>query len=194
MPVRVHSLVWYHSLPGWVAAAVNSGTWQSIIDSHIDGVLSHYPGRSWEIDVVNEAFNEADGEPGGFRDSLFYQAAGGSDYVPYAFERARVHAPTGQLFLAEFGIEQVGHDTRRANLLTAVEDWLSQDVPIDGIAIQGHIRCDRDLDKGALIEFLSRFGAWDWRSRSRSSISATYQLLVSGRKGVRLHRCLYASS
>ena len=82
-------LVWHTSLAAWVAGAVNSGTWDDIIDAHIDGVLSHYPSRAWDVEVANEVFDT--GEPDGYRDTLWYQAASGPDYIPYAFERARVH-------------------------------------------------------------------------------------------------------
>lgn len=152
---RLHPLVWHESLPSWVVTALAPGTWQSIIDAHIDGVLSHYPGRTWEVDVVNEVFLTEDGESGGFRDTLFYQAAAGPDYIPYAFERARVHAPSAQLFIADFDLEQAGQDTKRANLLAAVTDWLSQSVPIDGVALQGHLDVAVALDATALTQFIT---------------------------------------
>jgi hypothetical protein len=56
--------------------------------------------------------------------------------------------------LAEFAIEQSGQDDRRAALLAAVEDWIGQGVPIDGIAIQSHLQPAIALDKAALREFL----------------------------------------
>ena len=57
MPTRLHVLVWHTSLAAWVAGAVNAGTWDDIIDAHIDGVLSHYPARAWDVEVCDEVFD-----------------------------------------------------------------------------------------------------------------------------------------
>ena len=153
MPTRLHVLVWHTSLAAWVAGAVNSGTWDDIINNHIDGVLSHYPSRAWDVEVCNEVFDVA--ETDGYRDTLWYQAAGGPDYIPWAFERARVHGgANAKLFLAEFGIEQADGQAKRDLLLAAVDDWLSQDVPIDGISLQSHLQCDEALDRVGLRRFI----------------------------------------
>lgn len=153
MPVRLHVLVWHNSLAAWVAGEVNGLTWANIIDAHIDGVLSHYPSRAWDVEVCNEVFDTA--EPDGFRDTLWYQAASGSGYIPWSFERARAHGgANARLFLAEFGIEQADGQAKRDLLLAAVEDWLSQDVPIDGISLQSHLQCDVTLDKLPLRRFI----------------------------------------
>jgi endo-1,4-beta-xylanase len=154
LPVRVVPLVWHNSLPAWVAPAVNPGTWQGIIDTHIDGVLGHYVGRSWDVEVVNEAFRLSDSLPGGYRDTLWYQAAGGPAYIPYAFQRARFYAPTARLFLADFDIEQAGEDAKRAAILAALQGWLGAGVPIDGLSIQGHLQPAIALDKPAFTAFL----------------------------------------
>ena len=153
--VAVHwpALIEHTSSPEWVAEAVTQGTWAAVIDEHIASVLEPYLPRGWDVDVVAAAFNEADGKLGGYRDTLWHAAAG-ADYVPYAFERARVYNPNGRLFLAEHDLEQAGQDERRGNLLTAVEDWRSQGVPIDGVNIQSHLRADLNLDKPALLGFV----------------------------------------
>ena len=153
--VAIHwpALIEHISTPEWVAETIEPGTWAAVIDEHIAGVLGPYLPRGWDVDVVAAAFNEVDGKLGGYRDTLWHAAAG-ADYVPYAFERARVYNPNGRLFLAEHDIEQAGQDERRGNLLTAVEDWVSQGVPIDGINIQSQLRADLNLDKPALLGFV----------------------------------------
>ena len=155
MPTRVHTLVWHNQLPAWVASAVNSGTWQSIINTHIAGVLGHYPGRTWDVEVCDEVFDLASTDPKGYRESLWYDAAGGADYVPYAFERARVAAPDAKLYISDFRLEHRDDQQKRDWFLAGVEDWLSQDIPIDGVSIQSHMNCDETLDRLAFRRFLS---------------------------------------
>ena len=153
MPVRLHVLVWHTSLAAWVAGAVNSGTWDDIIDAHIDGVLSHYPGRAWDVEVANEVFDT--GETDGFRtrSGIRRPAARTTSPTPLSAPGSTA-ARHAKLFLAEFGIEQADGAAKRDLLLTAVEDWLSQDVPIDGVSLQSHLQCDEALDKLALRRFI----------------------------------------
>jgi endo-1,4-beta-xylanase len=156
MPVRLHTLVWHNQLPAWVPTALNSSTWQGIFDVHIAGVLGHYPGRTWDVEVVNEAFRPTDGNPGGFRTNLFYTAAlpTGSSYITYALTKARAAAATARLFISDFDVEQSGEDQKRADILAAITTWKGAGVPLDGFSIQGHLQPATPLDKPALRAFV----------------------------------------
>jgi endo-1,4-beta-xylanase len=66
MKVRGHTLIWHAQNPTWLT----SGTWTretllAAMKAHITGVVSHFKGKVFEWDVVNEAFSDG-GSPSQF--------------------------------------------------------------------------------------------------------------------------------
>src|SRR4051812_8749455 len=64
--VRGHALLWYQQEPGWAQRMEGSDLRQAMMN-HVTQVATHYKGKIYAWDVVNEAF--ADGGSGGGRDS-----------------------------------------------------------------------------------------------------------------------------
>src|SRR5436189_197000 len=64
MAVRGHTLVWHNQLPGWLTG----GTFTrdeviAILRDHIMTVVGRYRGKILAWDVVNEAIDDATGQP-----------------------------------------------------------------------------------------------------------------------------------
>lgn len=82
--VRGHTLAWHSQQPGWVQGLSGSAL-RSAMVNHITQVATHYRGKIFAWDVVNEAF--ADGTSGARRDSNLQRT--GNDWIEVAFRTAR---------------------------------------------------------------------------------------------------------
>src|SRR4051812_1543567 len=78
--VRGHALLWHAQQPGWVKNLSGSALRSAMI-THVTRVASHYKGKIYAWDVVNEAY--ADGGGGGRRPSNLQ--ATGNDWIEAAF-------------------------------------------------------------------------------------------------------------
>jgi endo-1,4-beta-xylanase len=139
LKIRGHTAVWYRSMPGWAERALRGPNGTEVLESHIRGVLGHFGNRIASWDVVNEALWPPDGLPGGFRNSIFYQAFGPL-YVQRAFEIARQVLPKTPLFYNDFGLE---YDdklwTAKREVTLQLLTQLKRLGLIDGLGIQSHL-------------------------------------------------------
>jgi endo-1,4-beta-xylanase len=128
--VRGHTLVWYSQLPGWVGNLANSQV-KSVMDNHITTEMTHYKGKIYAWDVVNEAFND----DGTYRANKFY-AALGSGYIAEAFRTARAADPAAKLCINDYNVE--GQNAKSNALYTLVSSLKSQGL-IDCVGFQSHL-------------------------------------------------------
>ena len=61
--VRGHVLVWQNQLPKWLTDGVDSGAiskddLRALLRKHVTNVVTHFKGRIWQWDVVNEALSD----------------------------------------------------------------------------------------------------------------------------------------
>src|SRR5215831_10245773 len=92
--VRGHTLVWHQQLPKWITSGSFSADEanQQMID-HITTVVSHFRGKLFAWDVVNEALNDD-----GSRRSTYWSDKIGRPYIEIAFRTARAADPDVALF------------------------------------------------------------------------------------------------
>lgn len=131
--VRGHTLVWHSQLPSWLTAGdFSSDELRDILHRHITDEMTHFKGRIWQWDVVNEAFND----DGTLRDSIWLQKLG-PGYIADAFRWAHQADPRAKLFINDYNIE--GVNAKSTALRDLVAQLRKQHVPIDGVGIQGHL-------------------------------------------------------
>jgi endo-1,4-beta-xylanase len=108
---------------------------------HITDEVTHYKGKIYAWDVVNEPFNEN----GTFRDSIWYKNFG-SDYIAEALKLAHAADPNAKLYINEYNVE--GENDKSDALYKLVKELKTQGVPIQGVGLQSHFileQIPRDL-------------------------------------------------
>ncbi|MCX4536807.1 endo-1,4-beta-xylanase [Streptomyces sp. NBC_00841] len=131
--VRGHTLVWHSQLPAWL----NSGDFtadelRDILHQHITDQVTHFKGKIWQWDVVNEAFND----DGTMRNSIWLQKLG-PGYIADAFRWAHQADPKAKLFINDYNIE--GVNAKSTALYNLVAQLRKEHVPVHGVGIQGHL-------------------------------------------------------
>lgn len=151
MPMRGHTLVWHSQTPRWFfskdysmakdAPLVSKELMLKRMENYIKNVLGYiqtnYPGLIYAWDVVNEAVEVADGQPGSYRskESYWYQIIG-EEFLEKAFEYARKYAnPEVKLFYNDYNTEQAS----KMNAIIDIAKMLKSKGLIDGIGLQSHI-------------------------------------------------------
>jgi endo-1,4-beta-xylanase len=130
--VRGHNLVWHSQLPGWVSS-LPSNQVKPAMEAHITGEVSHYKGKIYAWDVVNEPFND----DGSFRQDVFSNAfGGGAQYIGDAIRTAHAADPAAKLYINDYNIEGLG--AKSDAMYNLAQTLLSQGVPLGGIGFESH--------------------------------------------------------
>ncbi|WP_239134328.1 endo-1,4-beta-xylanase [Rugosimonospora africana] len=131
--MRGHTLVWHSQLPSWVSAITDANTLRSVMDNHITQEMTHFKGKIYAWDVVNEAF--ADGSTQ-HRSSVFQNVLG-NGFIEEAFRTARSVDPAAKLCYNDYNIENWS-DAKTQGVYSMVRDFKSRGVPIDCVGFQSH--------------------------------------------------------
>jgi len=164
MLVRGHCLTWHSQTPDWMfydqsGALLSKEVASSQLEEHITTVVSRYKGDVYAWDVVNEALFDWDpnDEIVYREDSPWYKIFGES-YIDSAFVFARRADPNAKLFYNDYNAIFSWKRFKIYNLVKRLKD---NNIPIDGIGIQGHwfvgtsesnIRTTLDLFRGLGLE------------------------------------------
>jgi len=130
MRVRGHNLVWHSQLPSWVSSLPQNQV-QGVMESHITTEATHYKGKVYAWDVVNEPFNDN----GSLRADVFFNAMG-SGYIADAIRTAHNADPNAKLYLNDFNIE--GENAKSNAMFSLAQSLLQQGVPLNGIGLESH--------------------------------------------------------
>jgi len=130
MRIRGHNLVWHSQLPAWVSSLPLAQV-QAAMENHITTEATHYRGKLYAWDVVNEPFDDS----GNLRTDVFLQAMG-SGYIADALRTARAADPNAKLYLNDFNIE--GSGAKANAMFNLVQSLKAQGVPIDGVGFESH--------------------------------------------------------
>jgi endo-1,4-beta-xylanase len=155
MLFRGHTLVWERALPKWFASSVNAQNAKSVMMSHISTVVSHFAGKIYSWDVVNEAIQLEDGRPDGLKVTPWLRFLG-PEYIEMAFHAAHAADPNAMLVFNENWLEPENSaaERRRQAVLTLLSQLRRKGVPIHALGIQSHLSAEMQTTGPKFRRFL----------------------------------------
>ena len=148
--VRGHTLVWHNQLPNWLTGgSFTNEQLRDLLHKHITDEVTHFRGKIWAWDVVNEAFNE----DGTLRDTI-WRTALGDGYIADAFRWAHRADPHAKLFYNDFNIE--GVNPKSDAVFALLTQLRRQGVPVQAVGAQGHLDTQFPIPTG-IVQNLRRF-------------------------------------
>ena len=137
MQVHGHALVWHQTTPAWLENFQGDDeAFEQAVKEYITTVIQRYKGRVVSWDVINEAFNDAQGL---LRNSVFRRRMG-DDYIARLFQYAREADPDLLLFYNDYGL--TWSQPKRRAVLNMLDDFQDRGIPIDGVGLQMHMAWD----------------------------------------------------
>ncbi len=134
MKVRGHCLCWHNQVPSWIfkdgQATASKELVLQRLRTHITTVITHFKGKVYAWDVVNEAIDDGSSV---YKTTQWYTICG-EDYIIEAFKAARTADPDAKLFYNDYTAID---PTKRDKIYDLLVKLKEQDI-VDGIGLQGH--------------------------------------------------------
>jgi len=129
---------------GWPVENFTADEKRSILQNHIQNVMSHYGDALLGWDVVNEAVSDSGTEI--FKANVWYPAI--PDYVDFAFKAARAANPRVMLFYNDYNIASAtGWSAAKSQkVYDMVKSMKTRGIPIDGVGLQLHVDINYGTD------------------------------------------------
>lgn len=150
-------LVWGVGTPAWFNS-LSPGQARQAMLNHVTQTVSHYRGRTFSWEVVNEAKAWRGEGTGDLKDTPFLRLVG-PDYIEASFRAAAAADPGALLFYNDNHLEYDNpeDDFGRTTLLKILKGLIAKKVPIGALGIQSHLRTGNvPFSGGKLKDFLSQ--------------------------------------
>ena len=142
-----HTLCWHSQTPQFFFQGTREEA-LARLQKHIETVAGHMAGKVIGWDVVNESINDrANEQSENLRTNSWYQVVG-NDVLNKAFEWAHKADPNAKLYYNDYSIEQDAADNKgkHPSSILLLKRLLDENVPIDGVGVQGHWHLDTRID------------------------------------------------
>jgi endo-1,4-beta-xylanase len=164
--VRGHTLMWHNQIPSWLTTGVANGSisnaqLRDILHKHVTDEVTHFKGKVWQWDVVNEVFANSWETPqaDGLNANDFWVQHLGSGIIADVFRWAHRADPKALLMYNDYNITgEDGTNVKFQAVYNFVKDLRKHGVPIDGIGEQGHLDTQYGFDAQRYQADLQAFG------------------------------------
>ncbi|KAJ7633321.1 glycoside hydrolase superfamily [Mycena polygramma] len=130
--IRGHTFVWAQQLPAWVTAINDAPTLTAVLQNHITQVMTHYKGKLYAVDVVNEHINE----DGTIKSTHWTQVLGNNVFT-IAFQAARAVDPNVKLYINDYNLDS--NNAKVQGIVNLVKSINANGKLVDGIGTQAHL-------------------------------------------------------
>lgn len=162
LKVRGHTLVWHQQAADWMfngSGPDGYATKEELtqrLHTYIHDVVTHFKGRVYAWDVVNEAFvpDEAVAQENGWRKSNWYNILG-PEFIELAFQFAHEADPDAQLFYNDYNTES---PRKQALIVELIKRLQAKGIPIHGIGHQSHYTISQPKDFSLLEQHIAEIG------------------------------------
>jgi GH35 family endo-1,4-beta-xylanase len=155
---RIHCMLYPNHEPDWVKTAITPSNWRQKLDRHFEAIASVFGAdEAVNIDVVNELISANYPDTNGYKPNPWFLASG-TEYVSYAFKKAKKCFPNVPLYWCHDQTEQLTdsfHVNLTKHILSAIENALRAGAPISGYNMQGHLELRLGFDAARLKSFLT---------------------------------------
>jgi len=153
MKVRGHTLCWHQQVPSWIFEDNGQAATKELVlerlRTHIQMVVTHFKGKVYAWDVVNEAIDDGSGI---YKPTTWYNICG-DEYIIEAFKAAREADPDAKLFYNDYSATQ---PTKSEKIFDLLEKLKNQDL-VDGLGMEGHWNIDAPASE-TITAALNKYG------------------------------------
>ena len=142
LKVRGHTLIWHNQVPAWMfvenGQTVSRATLIARLQRYVTDVVTHFKGRVFAWDVVNEAISFGEGDVKTDADGLRlspWRTIIGPEFIAMAFRAAAAADPAALLFYNDY---ETQNPRKVAAISKLVKRLKAEGVKIDGIGHQAH--------------------------------------------------------
>jgi endo-1,4-beta-xylanase len=148
MKVRGHTLCWHNQTGAWMFkdAQGNQVTKEvalARLKEHITTVVSHYKGKIYAWDVLNEAVVDGNDPNKVYRETMWYKICG-EEFIPKIFQWAHEADPDAVLFYNDYNTE---NPVKRDKIYNMLKKLIEDGVPIHAVGLQGHWKINDPSEK-----------------------------------------------
>ena len=159
MKVRGHTLCWHSQTGAWMfkdslGNQVTKEVALSRLKDHITTVVSHFKGKVYAWDVLNEAIVDDADTNKVYRASMWYKICG-EDFIPKIYQWAHEADPNAVLFYNDYNTEI---PVKRDKIYNMLKNLIAKGVPVNAIGLQGHWHINDPSEKN-LTDAIKKFSS-----------------------------------
>lgn len=160
MKVRGHTLCWHSQTGAWMTRdaqgnQISKEVAFARLKEHLTTVVSHYKGKVYAWDVLNEIISDDSSKTKIYRETAPWYKICGDEFIPKLFQWAHEADPDAILVYNDYNTE---NPVKREKIYNMLKKLLSQGVPIHAVGLQAHWRLDNPNEQ-QIRESIDKFAS-----------------------------------